>query len=120
MGADPIACAVAYFSAGQGAPVVAFSVRKEAKAHGMQRWIEGAVAPGAKVAIVEDVVTTGGSTLKAIACCREEGFTVERVVALVDREEAGMDRIAAEVGRERVSALFVRSEIDAIWKRLRS
>lgn len=119
MGADPIACAVAYYSQKRGSPIVAFSVRKEAKSHGMQRWVEGAVLPKARVAIVEDVVTTGDSTLRAIARCREEGYRVERVVALVDREEGGMDRIAAEVGPGRAMALLRRSEVDAVWKQLR-
>ncbi|HSD09813.1 MAG TPA: orotate phosphoribosyltransferase [Candidatus Binatia bacterium] len=119
MGADPIACAVAYYSQGRGCPIAAFSVRKEAKSHGMQRWVEGAVAAKSRVAVVEDVVTTGESTLAAIARCREEGFRVERVVALVDREEGGMERIGAEIGPARASAIFRRSEIDAIWRRLR-
>jgi len=119
MGADPIACAVAYYSHSRGQPIAAFSVRKEAKSHGMQRWVEGAVRPKARVAVVEDVVTTGESTLRAIRRCREEGLRVERVVALVDREEGGMERIGAEAGAERVSALLRRSEIDAIWKRRR-
>ena len=61
----------------------------------------------------------GESTLRAIARCREEGFRVERFVALVDREEGGMQRIGAEVGEVRASALYRRSEIDAIWKQLR-
>jgi orotate phosphoribosyltransferase len=81
--------------------------------------VEGAVRAKSRVAVVEDVVTTGDSTLRAIARCREEGFRVERVVALVDREEGGMEAIGAEVGAVRASALFRRSEIDAIWKRLR-
>jgi orotate phosphoribosyltransferase len=119
MGADPIACAVAYYSQGRGHPVAAFSVRKEAKSHGMQRWVEGAVVARSRVAVVEDVVTTGDSTLRAIARCREEGFRVERVITLVDREEGGMERIGAEVGAVRTSAIFHRSEIDALWKRLR-
>jgi len=119
MGADPIACAVAYYSQGRGQPIAAFSVRKDPKAHGMQRWVEGAARPKSRVAVVEDVVTTGESTLRAIARCREEGFRVERVVALVDREEGGMQRIGAEVGEVRASALYQRSEIDAIWKQLR-
>jgi orotate phosphoribosyltransferase len=119
MGADPIACVVAYYSQGRGHPIAAFSVRKEAKAHGMQRWVEGPVDAKSRVAVVEDVVTTGDSTLRAIARCREEGLRVERVVALVDREEGGMDRIGAEVGAARTSAVFRRSEIDALWKQLR-
>ena len=120
MGADPIACATAYTSALRGRPIAAFSVRKDAKAHGMQRSIEGALAPRARVAIVEDVVTSGGSTLTAIARCREEKLRIERVVVLVDREEGGLDRIAAEVGAMRVTALFRRSEIDEIWRALRA
>ena len=119
MGADPIACAVAYYSETQGDPIVAFSVRKEAKAHGMQRLVEGAVKDGARVAIVEDVVTSGTSTLEAIERCRKEGFQIERVVALVDREEGGMERIAAEVGADRLGAIFRRADVDAVWKRLR-
>jgi orotate phosphoribosyltransferase len=119
MGADPIACAVAYYSQGRGQPIPAFSVRKEPKSHGMQRWVEGAVRPKSRVAIVEDVVTSGDSTLRAIARCREEGFGVERVVVLVDREEGGMDRIGEEVGAVRASALFRRTDIDALWKALR-
>lgn len=116
VGADPIACAVAYYSALRRDPIAAFTVRKEAKAHGMQRLIEGAVEPRARVAVLEDVVTTGNSTLTAIARCREQGFRVERVVAIVDREEGGLERIAAEVGRQRVEALFRRTEIDEIWR----
>lgn len=119
MGADPIACAVAYYSAGRKEPIAAFSVRKEAKSHGMQRWVEGAVRPKSRVAVVEDVVTTGESTLRAIARCREEGLRVERVVALVDRQEGGLERIAEEAGAARVSAVFRRSEVDEVWKRLR-
>jgi orotate phosphoribosyltransferase len=118
MGADPIACAVSYYSQSRGQPIAAFSVRKEAKAHGMQRWIEGAVAPKSRVAVVEDVATSGESTLRAIARCREEGLRVERVVVLVDREEGGMDRIGAEVGEARACALFRRADIDAIWRRV--
>ncbi len=85
----------------------------------MQRWIEGAIEPKARVAIVEDVVTTGSSTLTAIARCREEKLRIERVVALVDREEGGLERIAEAVGAKKVDALFRRSEIDAIWRQLK-
>ena len=120
MGADPIACATAYYSQGRGEPIAAFSVRKDAKSHGMQRWVEGAVRPKSRVAIVEDVATTGDSTLRAIERAREEGFAVERVVVLVDREEGGMERIAAAVGGVRAAAIFRRSEIDAVWKSLRA
>jgi orotate phosphoribosyltransferase len=118
LGADPIACAVAYYSALRRDPIVAFSVRKEPKTHGLQRWIEGPVPPRARVAVVEDVVTTGESTLRAIERCRAERLRVERVVVLVDREEGGLERIRAAVGPERVSALFTRRQIDSIWRNL--
>ncbi len=84
----------------------------------MQRWIEGAVAPKSRVAIVEDVVTSGESTLRAIARCRQEELRVERVVVLVDREEGGMERIAAEVGAAAPRRCFAGAKIDAIWRRL--
>jgi orotate phosphoribosyltransferase len=120
MGADPIACAAAYYSATRKRPIAAFTVRKETKTHGMQRWIEGAVEPRARVAVVEDVVTTGSSTLAAIARCREEKLRVECVVAIVDREEGGMQAIARALGKGRVTALFKRSEIDEIWRASRA
>jgi orotate phosphoribosyltransferase len=120
MGADPIACAVAYYSATRNRPIAAFTVRKETKTHGMQRWIEGAVEPRSRVAVVEDVVTTGSSTLAAIARCREEKLRVECVVAIVDREEGGMQAIAEALGKGRVTALFKRSEIDEIWRASRA
>ncbi|HLC21680.1 MAG TPA: orotate phosphoribosyltransferase, partial [Candidatus Methylomirabilis sp.] len=66
LGADPIAYATAYHSALEGAPIQAFSVRKEPKAHGAQKWVEGFEESGARVAIIEDVIPTGASTLKAI------------------------------------------------------
>jgi orotate phosphoribosyltransferase len=89
LGADPIAAAVAYHSALAGSPVSWFTVRKEPKQHGTTRWIEGSVEPGARVAIVDDVVTTGASTVTAIERCRDFGLTVVAAIVLVDREEAG-------------------------------
>src|SRR5947207_12687536 len=91
MGADPIASAVATVSFHLGRPLDAFYVRKEPKGHGTQKWIEGdkTVVPGTQVAIVEDVCTTGASTLKAIERARLHGLVVRRVITLVDREEGG-------------------------------
>jgi orotate phosphoribosyltransferase len=74
LGADPIAYAIAYHSALQGMPIRAFSVRKEPKDHGAQKWVEGFEQTGARVAIIEDVVTTGASTLKAIEGALNAGF----------------------------------------------
>jgi orotate phosphoribosyltransferase len=93
LGADPIAYAIAYHSALEGHPIQAFSVRKEPKGHGTQRWVEGFDRPGAHVAIVEDVVTTGGSVLKAIEGARNAGLQVRHVLALVDRQEGGLEEL---------------------------
>ncbi len=87
LGACPIASSVSMQSALAGRPIAAFYLRKEPKGHGMGKLLEGPVAPGTKVVVVEDVVTTGGSTLKAVEGARAEGLEVLGVVALVDREE---------------------------------
>jgi orotate phosphoribosyltransferase len=95
MGADPVACA----ALAAGAPVKAFFVRKDRKQHGLQRWIEGPeLEPGERCLVVEDVVTTGGSTVKAIERIREEGFEVAGVVSVLDRLAGGADAIAAATG----------------------
>jgi orotate phosphoribosyltransferase len=93
LGADPIAYAIAYHSALQGMPIQAFSVRKEPKGHGAQKWVEGFEQPGARVAIVEDVVTTGASTLRAIEGALNTGFRIQAVLALVDRQEGGREEL---------------------------
>jgi orotate phosphoribosyltransferase len=92
MGADPIACA----ALAGGAGVKAFFVRKEAKAHGLARRIEGPpLEPGERCMLVEDVVTTGGSTIRAIEAVREEGHGICGVLSVCDRLAGGADRIAA-------------------------
>ncbi len=98
MGADPLASATATISFLRGRPLDAFYVRKEPKGHGTQKWLEGdkSVIAGTEVAILEDVVTTGESTLKAIARARMHGLVVARVVALVDREEGGREAVEVE------------------------
>ena len=91
MGADPVACA----ALAAGADVKAFFVRKERKEHGLQRWVEGPpLDPGERCLIVEDVVTTGGSTLQAIERVREEGFEIAGVVSVLDRLAGGGEAIA--------------------------
>jgi orotate phosphoribosyltransferase len=109
MGADPIASATATLSFLAGQPLDAFYLRKEPKGHGTKRWLEGdrAVPPGTPVAIVEDVVTTGASTLLAVARAREHGLIVRHVVALCDREEGGRQAVEAEVP---MTALYRRTE----------
>ena len=92
MGADPIACA----ALGAGARVRAFFVRKERKEHGLQRWIEGPpLEPGERCLVVEDVVTTGGSTVHAIERVRAEGLEVAGVVSVLDRQSGGAEAIRA-------------------------
>ena len=112
LGADPIAGAVAYYGQTVGAPLRAFTVRKQVKEHGTGRWIEGSIRPGDRVAIVDDVVTTGTSTLDAIDRCREAGHAIVAVVVLIDREEGGLPRVEAAVSGVPCVALFARSELE--------
>ena len=92
MGADPVACA----ALGAGAPLKAFFVRKDKKQHGLQRWIEGPeLKPGERCLVVEDVVTTGGSTVRAIERIREEGLEIAGVVSVLDRLAGGAEAIEA-------------------------
>ncbi|MBT8340807.1 MAG: orotate phosphoribosyltransferase [Desulfatitalea sp.] len=96
-GADPLAMATAFASELKGRPIAAFSIRKEKKDHGIARWIEGDLPAGSRVVVIDDVATTGGSTIKAIERAREEGLTVQRAVVLVDRQEGGLDNIRQHV-----------------------
>lgn len=111
LGACPIASAVSMQSAIDGAPLPAFYLRKEPKGHGLGRLLEGPVAPGTPVVVVEDVVTTGGSTLKAIESAQAEGLEVLGVVALVDREEN--DAAATLSARLPFFAVFTRTDVMA-------
>lgn len=91
--AIPPSCAAIAVPAGAG--LVAFFVRGSRKEHGLQRWVEGPVGPGTRCLVVEDTVTTGGSTATAIQRVREEGLEVAGVVAVVDRLTGGAERIEA-------------------------
>lgn len=96
LGADPIAAAVSLLSSNSGKPIKAFIVRKEAKDHGMQKMIEGpALAAGDKIIMVEDVITTGGSVLKAIQTVEALGAKVVKVICLVDRNEGAAETLEA-------------------------
>lgn len=110
LGADPLASAVAYASFLAGEPVDAFIVRKEPKGHGTGQWIEGrkTIPDGSRVVVLEDVVTTGGSALKAIERCRAERLEVVACLALVDRLEGG--RAAIEATGVPLTALFTRKD----------
>jgi len=96
-GADPMAIATAFVSEMKKAPLKAFSIRKEKKDHGISRWIEGDMQAGEKVVILDDVATTGGSTIKAVERARAEGLHVVKAVILVDRQEGGLENIRLHV-----------------------
>jgi orotate phosphoribosyltransferase len=96
-GADPVATATAFASYLKGRPMKAFSIRKTQKDHGIVKWVEGDMKPGDRVVIVEDVITTGGSTIQAVERARAEGLEVVKVVVLVDRQEGGLEAVQADV-----------------------
>lgn len=110
LGGCPLASAVAMTSATKGPALDAVYVRKDAKGHGSRRRIEGAghLPPGAPIAVLEDTVTTGGSTLRAAAALREAGFAIAGVVALVDRLEGAAE--AFEAAEVPFSALYSRRD----------
>lgn len=114
-GADPIAMATAFVSEIKGQPVNAFSIRKTKKDHGISKWIEGDLQKGDRVVIIDDVATTGGSTISAIERAREEGMEVARVIVLVDRQEGGMENIRQHV--KDAVALITREELVAVAKK---
>jgi len=110
IGADPIGGAVAVLAAAAGRPLDAFIVRKERKERGTQQQVEGPLREGAVVAVIEDVITTGGSTLKAIeALQRERGARIIKVIAMVDRLQGARENLAA-AGYE-LTALFDITEL---------
>lgn len=115
-GADPIAMATAFASELNGQPVNAFSIRKTQKDHGIVKWVEGDIRPGEKVVVIDDVATTGGSTVKAIERARSEGLEVVRAVILVDRQEGGLDNIRAHVAD--TVAIITRDELVDRWKKM--
>jgi orotate phosphoribosyltransferase len=108
-GADPIAVATAFVSELAGKPISAFSIRKNRKNHGIVRWIEGDLKPGSRVAIIDDVATTGGSTVTAIERARSEGLEVVKAVILVDRQEGGIANIRHHVVD--VSSIVTRDDL---------
>jgi orotate phosphoribosyltransferase len=96
IGADPVTSAVVTMAGVEGIPMKGFLIRKEPKGHGTKRYVEGPVEPGMRVAIVEDVVTTGGSSLVAIDRAVDFGLVVTRVVTVMDRLAGGGDAFAAK------------------------
>ncbi len=116
-GADPVAFAAAFASELCTDPIKAFSIRKTQKDHGIVKWVEGDVQKGERVAIVDDVATTGGSTITAIERARTEGLEVVKAVVLVDRQEGGLENIRKHVSD--VSGIVTRDELLARWNEIR-
>ena len=95
LGADPLVSGVVMLGAQSGLELSGLIVRKEAKGHGTGAWLEGPLPPkGSVITVLEDVVTTGGSSLKAVEKLRTEGYVINRVLAIVDREEGGADAMS--------------------------
>lgn len=114
-GAIPIADAVSYASYLHGKQIKSFWIRKESKSHGLKKWIEGDVREGDRVVIVDDVITTGMSTIEAIRRAREGGLIVVKAMVLVDREE---EKGKQNIEREgvKVEALFTVSDLMQLHK----
>ncbi len=118
LGADPIVTAVSVVATYEGRSITPLIVRKEAKGHGTQAYIEGPVLPEhSKVVVLEDVVTTGQSAMKAIERLREAGYTVNQVVSLVDRQQGGAEYYAqANID---FTAVYTISDIQSRWQELK-
>lgn len=112
LGADPIANALSVISYQKGKPVKSFIVRKDVKDHGTKSPIEGNVRAGERVLIIDDVITTGGSTITAIEQTRKAGLLVDRVITLIDREEGGRENIQKYV--DNIESILTRTEIMSI------
>jgi orotate phosphoribosyltransferase len=112
LGADPLVSGVAMAAAQHDRDLNALIVRKQAKGHGTGAWLEGPrPQAGARITVLEDVVTTGGSSLKAVQQLREAGYEVTRIVTIVDRQEGGQATIEAD-GLELVSLFLVKEIAD--------
>ena len=109
LGADPIANALSVISYQKGKPIKSFIVRKDVKDHGTKSAIEGNIIPGEKVVIIDDVITTGASTITAIQQAQKAGLIVDKVVTLIDREEGGRENILHHIND--IESVFTRTEI---------
>jgi orotate phosphoribosyltransferase len=116
LGADPIANALSVISFQEGKPIKSFTVRKETKDHGTKSKIEGTLQKGERIVVLDDVITTGGSTITAIEAVREAGLVIDRVIAFIDREEGGRENILKYV--DRVDAVLTRTEVMAVYRKL--
>lgn len=117
LGADPIVSAVSIVSALEKRPIPALIIRKEAKGHGTMAYIEGPTPePGAKIVVLEDVVTTGASAMKAVNRLKEAGYQVDRVISLVDRLQGGAE-LYQQQGLK-FQAVFTITEIQERWRQI--
>jgi orotate phosphoribosyltransferase len=119
LGADPIVTAVSVVAAYEGRAIAPLIIRKEAKGHGTQAYIEGLTLPAnSPVVVLEDVVTTGGSAMKAVERLRNAGYAVEEVISLVDRQQGG----AELYGKEglKFQAVFTIQDLQTRWKELQA
>lgn len=114
LGADPLANALSVISFQKGKSIKSFTVRKETKDHGTKSKIEGNLQADERIVILDDVITTGGSTITAIEAIKEAGLTIDRVVAFIDREEGGRENILRHV--DRVDAILTRTEVMAVYR----
>ena len=112
LGADPLVAGVAMVSAIEERYLDGLIVRKEPKGHGTKAWIEGpTLAPGSKVTVLEDVITTGGSAIKAVKRLRDAGYEVNKVVSIVDRQEDGEADTAMKLAGLELVSLFTLKEL---------
>jgi orotate phosphoribosyltransferase len=112
LGADPLVCAVSAAAWAEGRRVTGFFVRKEAKKHGLQQWIEGPfIEEGTPVAVVDDVLTSGGSLIAAVEKARQAGGVVVAALVVIDRDEGGREAAAAVLGDAPLHSLFTAPEL---------
>lgn len=117
LGADPMVSAVSVVSAYENRPIPALIIRKQAKGHGTMAYIEGpTLAPGAKVVVLEDVVTTGQSALIAVQRLQEAGYSVDHIIALVDRKQGGEELYQAS--GLKFEAVFSILDLQKRWREL--
>tara|TARA_Y100001968_G_scaffold50141_1_gene40739 strand:- start:1951 stop:2529 length:579 start_codon:yes stop_codon:yes gene_type:complete len=117
LGADPLVSGVAMKAFQMGRNLDALIVRKNPKGHGTQSWLEGPLpAKGSLITVLEDVVTTGGSSIKAVKCLREAGYLVERVISIVDRQEGA--ELAMQKSDLLLDSLFLLDELASRSKEL--